>query len=92
MKKQEVHEEKWFKFRRIFCKEGFVDIWSGPDTDNPNLESASEDDSLIMNTFFRLNGEGQWMPRNKFDDMMYWLSSEGFTKNSNEIWESALKS
>ena len=91
MRKQEVHEENWFKFRRIFCKEGFIDIWSGPDTDNPNFEEASEDDSLILTTFFRLNGAGEWLNRNKFDDIMYWLSSEGFSKNSEEVWSNALK-
>ena len=91
MRKLEILEEKWFKYRRIFCTEGFIDIWSGSETDNPNDEIPSEDESLILTTYYRLNGEGEWLNRSKFDDMMYWLSAQGHLTSSNLVWEQAIK-
>ena len=91
MRKLEILEEKWFKYRRIFCVEGFIDIWSGSETDDPNDEIPSEDESLILTTYYRLNGEGEWLNRSKFDDMMYWLSAQGHLTSSNLVWEQAIK-
>ncbi len=91
MKKQEIIEESWYKFRRLHCLEGFIDVWSGPETDDPNTLQPSEDDSLVLTTYFRLNGEGEWFHRKKFDDMMYWLSAKGHLESSTRVWEQALK-
>ena len=92
MKKQQILEERWFKYRRIHCAEGFIDIWSGPETDDPNQEGPSEEDSLILTTYYRLNGEGTWFHRKEFDDMMYWMTAESHRSSSDKVWEQALKS
>jgi len=91
MKKQEILEEKWFCFRRLHCTEGFIDIWSGSETDNPNDEYSSEEESLINTTFYRLNGEGSWINRKDFNDISFWITEHSHLRDSNFVWEQALK-
>lgn len=90
VKKQEILKEKWFSFRRIHCTEGFIDIWTGPNTENPNNDTESEEDSLITDVYFRLNGDGDWLHRKNFDDMMYWINFKGTDSPAEEIWKLAI--
>ena len=90
VKKQEILKEKWFSFRRIYCLEGFIDIWTGSSTENPNNEEESEEESLITDVYFRLNGDGKWIHRKKFDDMMYWINFKGMESTAQDVWNSAI--
>lgn len=90
MKKQELIEENWYNFRRIHCLEGFIDIWTGPDTDNPNNSLPSDDDSLILAVYYRLNGNGKWFHREMFDMISFHLSNSSLSSSAEEIWNLSL--
>jgi hypothetical protein len=87
MKKTEILEEKWFSFRRTYCAEGFLDTWCGPETDNPNNDDASEDDSVMLSTYYRLNGAGEWFHRREFEDISYVITHESVEISADEIWK-----
>jgi hypothetical protein len=40
----EMLKEKWFTFRRMYCKEGFVDMWQGDQADTDHGYSQGWDD------------------------------------------------
>ena len=61
----ETLSEKWFTFRRIPCKEGFIDQWQGDQADDPNLEERPPYRLNSSSTMFRLNGKGSWIHPSK---------------------------
>ena len=58
MIKNETLSEKWFKFRRYYFKDGFIDIWSGDCANNPNSDKKSKWNLNAFATYARLNGGG----------------------------------
>ncbi len=50
-------EEKWFKFIRIYCKEGYIDRWMGDSINNPNNITKSRMSLNQSVSFYRLNDE-----------------------------------
>ena len=83
-------EEKWFTFRRMYCIEGFIDMWQGDQADNPNNEDKSWIHLNSYSKMFRLNGEGQWIHhrdlRGIFEDIHYYW--EGFS--ADDLWYMAM--
>ncbi|CAB4175324.1 hypothetical protein UFOVP1247_110 [uncultured Caudovirales phage] len=57
----ETLNEKWFTFRRIQCKEGFIDWWQGDQANDPNLDEKSYYNLNSTSTMFRLNGKDKWV-------------------------------
>lgn len=83
-------EEKWFTFRRMYCKEGFIDMWQGDQADNPNNEDKSWINLDSFSKMFRLNGEGPWIHHSDLrgiveDIHSYW---EGFS--ADDLWYMAM--
>lgn len=54
-------EEGWVKFTRIYCKEGFIDVWTGDAYHNPNDKVKSKWCINSFAVYVRLNGEGEWV-------------------------------
>ena len=61
-------KEGWVVFRRIHCKEGFIDCWIGDQINNPNNPKMSQYQVNSFTSFFRLNGETEWVSKNSFDN------------------------
>jgi hypothetical protein len=53
----ETLSEKWFTFRRVLCKEGFIDWWQGDQANDPNKDELSYYNLNSTSTMFRLNDE-----------------------------------
>lgn len=85
--KSELISEKWFTFRRLYCKEGYIDYWSGDCSNDPNLDTKPNYNLNSTISMFRLNGVGSWIDKNLlrglFEDINNY--SDGFT--SDELWE-----
>ena len=54
-------EERLFSFRRLHCMEGSIDLWTGDQADDPNLDYKSNIHINSSSVFFRLNGKGKWV-------------------------------
>jgi len=80
-------EEKWFKFIRVKCKEGFIDRWMGDCADNPNNEDKSRMHLNSTATFYRLNGKNKWVSSRDFKNS---INSDvglyGAEFSATEIW------
>lgn len=87
--KQERIKEGWHSFIRIYCKEGFIDKWSGDMSDDPNREQKNTLHLNATHTFFRLNGIGKWEPSNDFHKLEDWIRVFSETEIASEIWEMA---
>lgn len=86
----EALSEKWFTFRRIQCKEGFIDRWSGDQADDPNRDERSHYNLNSSSTMFRLNGEGKWIHKSDLiglDQDMLQRYSELFS--AEDLWHMA---
>lgn len=80
-------EDGWVKFRRYYCKEGFIDYWIGNGLDNPNLQTPNQL-SLGIKSYFRLNGTGGWKERMWFKENLVGLLNIGCrSSTAEEIWE-----
>lgn len=64
-------KNSWVKFARISCKEGFIDVWQGDKNDNPNNLEPSRLHLNSFHKFYRLNGEGTWVPDYLFERKFY---------------------
>lgn len=79
-------KENWVSFQRYECKSGFIDIWTGSKSDDPNLESEFNEE-IGTHKMYRLNGSGNWIGDN--------ISSQGLDRlvkimmdkcSASEIW------
>lgn len=52
--------EKWYDFIRYYCKEGYIDIWSGDLANNPNNEKKNTINLNTSSHYFRLN-DSEWI-------------------------------
>lgn len=80
-------EEKWYKFLRFHCKEGWVDRWMGDCASNPNDDNKSGVNLNTTATYWRCDN-GEWVNDYNLDRVqLYNLYEfrEEFT--SKEIWE-----
>lgn len=86
MKKEQL-QEGWVDFLRLHCKEGFIDRWQGDSAHDPNKEKKHP---LCVNSFtsyYRLNGEGEWVHKAEFENRFFsdlLDCREDFT--AEEIW------
>lgn len=60
---EDTIKEKWYKFTRVNCTAGFIDIWVGDMADNPNSDRPSNINLNAFSEAFRLNGGGEWVKR-----------------------------
>lgn len=84
MIKNETLSEKWFKFRRYYFMDGFIDIWFGDCADNPNLDKKSPWNLNAFATYARLNGGGEWTSNMARRSVI--LSDEFEDKPVQEVW------
>jgi hypothetical protein len=84
--KAEHLNEKWFKFTRIFCKEGYIDMWGGDCAHDPNLDSKSSYNLNNSVIYFRLNGEGEWISKNELKGLFEDINTYHEIFTSNELW------
>lgn len=89
IKKTEILQEGWLHFRRLHCREGFIDIWSGDEVEDPNQDTQSEDSGFYITSWYRLNGEGKWFNKKEFFDILSCLEL-GTEKSAQDIWKMAL--
>jgi len=89
--KKEFLKEEWVEFSRYYCKEGFIDVWIGDCINNPNLSSKSKCQLNSFAWYYRLNGEGEWVNRNKFDYIATLLLELRNNFDAKEIWEQSLR-
>lgn len=85
--RSEFLNERWFKFTRIYCKEGYIDMWSGDSAHDPNQDTKSSYNLNNTVTFFRLNGEGEWIPKNELRGMFEDINAYHEIFTSNELWD-----
>jgi hypothetical protein len=84
--KTEKLQEGWVKFRRIYCKDGFIDHWIGNSANDPN-ELEPSNISLSIISYFRLNGTGEWKERMWFkEDPIGMLNVGSEWNTAEEIW------
>ena len=90
-KKHEKMKESWVNFTRFYCKEGYIDRWTGDSSDNPNKEKPHPMNLNSTATFFRLN-DGEWTPiyyfNRRFDSDIYTYRKEF---SAEEIWDENYK-
>lgn len=74
----EFFNEKWYSFLRIYCKDGYIDRWTGDCFDDPNKDNKSRLCGNMSSTWYRLN-KGRWYHKdeftNRFQNDIYDLSS-----------------
>lgn len=86
--KRTEHQEEWVKFVRHYCKEGFIDVWCGDCADNPNNKEKRNFNLNSNETYFRLNGVGNWEKRIFFKESPIGMLNIGSDWNTaNEIWD-----
>ncbi len=87
----EILKERWYNYRRVYCKEGFIDIWQGDSAHNPDQESKPNYQLNNTITMYRLNGERFWYDRNLLKSLFNDLNSDVIDLyTSDEIWENSL--
>ena len=91
MIKPEILQEGWVKFSRYHCTEGYIDIWLGDSSDNPNRDIKSHWYLNSFNTYIRLNGEGRWFPNGYRKGVKRFTSEMGVVTTSQEIWDELKK-
>jgi hypothetical protein len=52
--------EKWYKFIRFHCKEGYIDVWSGDSYNDPNNDEKGYFNLNTTSYYVRLN-DGIWL-------------------------------
>lgn len=82
-------EEGWVKFERTFCKEGYIDRWTGDSIDDPNKPQRHQLKLNSFHTYWRLN-DGKWIGDIWSRDTEVYLMLKEFseTHTAQEIWES----
>ena len=90
--KFEFLEERWYKFKRVYFKEGFIDVYQGDSSKNPNHDFETNYSLNNTITLYRLNGEGYWYNGNFMKSLFDFIHSEDYTElyTSDEIWEQSL--
>lgn len=89
--KREVLKEKWYQFVRWYCKEGFIDVWSGDALSNPNDDSKNGLNINSFEKYFRLNGDGDWIKRSALNRNMFtMILANRETETSESIWNTAI--
>lgn len=83
----EILNEKWFKFTRIYCKEGYIDMWSGDCAHDPNQDAKPSYNLNNSVTYFRLNGEGEWLPKGEIRGLYEEVHAYYDIFTSNELWD-----
>lgn len=89
--KFEYLKERWYSFRRVYFKDGFIDVYQGDSSKAPNNDFETNYSLNNTITMYRLNGEGNWYSRNFLKSMFEFTNGdyhESFT--SNEVWEQSL--
>lgn len=87
----EILKERWYNYRRVYCKEGFIDIWRGDSAHHPEQESKPNYQLNNTITMYRLNGEGFWYDRNLLKSLFNDLNSDVIDLyTSDEIWKNSL--
>lgn len=85
-------QEGWVEFRRIDCKEGFVDHFISDSACNPNILKKPTYHVNTYETYFRLNGKGKWINKHFFK-YGFWsvVVNEPLEHNAEMLWEDYLK-
>lgn len=87
--KSERLTEKWFTFIRFYCKEGHIDMWSGDSGHDPNQDTKPSFNLNSSITYFRLNGEGEWVSKNDLKGLFEDINTYYEVFTSNELWDMA---
>lgn len=84
----EFISEGWVRFRRIYCREGFIDSWQGDSINDPNNESKSNLQLNSFTTYYRLNGGGLWCNKRDFSrDFLECVFAFSPDYPAKEIWD-----
>ena len=79
--------EKWYKFIRYTCKDGFIDRWLGDLINNPNNENKHQQSLNSFSEYYRIN-EGVWFHKDCFKKGFYAdLLKIRFEYSAHEIWD-----
>jgi hypothetical protein len=86
--KPEPKQEGWVSFLRIYCREGYIDRWMGDIAHDPNKTEQSQWCLNAFATYYRLNGEGEWINAHDFKRDFWGVLGNGIEhRTSNDIWE-----
>lgn len=85
--KSERLTEKWFTFTRIYCKQGHIDMWSDDCSNNPNEVTKTNYNLNLSITYFRLNGNGEWITKNDLKGLFEDINTYHTLFTSNELWD-----
>lgn len=80
-------------FTRHYCKEGFIDKWMGSSSTSPNRKEYSPLEASKFSTYYRLNGQGQWIQSSEFFGVFNALISREALQSINayELWHRCKK-
>ena len=83
--------ENWIEFRRVQCKNGFIDHYIGDTYHNPNLSSKPHMQVNSFSTWFRLNGIGKWLHSSCFE-YCFWntIVFKGSELDITKFWNDSL--
>lgn len=85
-------EEGWVRFRRIPCKEGHLDVWSGDQSCDPNEAERPYYNLNSSATYLRCNGS-KWINVRDMKVRGHYLSYLDMTPEftADEIWKELTK-
>ena len=87
--KTETLQEKWFTYRRLYCKTGHIDLLNCDKAHDPNLDTKPAYNLNSSDTYFRLNGEGEWISKYDLRGIHEDISNYGDLFTSDEYWDMA---
>lgn len=73
---------------RIHCKKGYIDRLVCDVGHDPNNPSARSKTTFYKSVYYRLNGEGKWVPSRFFKGMTKYLNFKDEFE-SDHIWETS---
>lgn len=85
--KVETIKEKWYEIRRLYCKEGFIDLYQGDSHHHPDLNAKPTMQVNNMVALYRLDGKGEWVSRNRMRGIFDALHEYSDMFTSKEIWD-----
>lgn len=85
----ENKQERWVKFRRIHCKEGYIDVWNGDSADHPDNPEKSRIHLNSTAQMYRTNGS-VWTDYRDLPGILGLLTM-GEVFSATEIWNECLR-
>ena len=85
MKNSENLEEGWVHFNRIYCKKGYIDVWTGSKINDPNDFNKYRTSEEETCTYVRFDFGIEWIHEGEFKEE-YFKSIIEYSENENSMY------